>query len=212
MSRLLPNFILLALSFFAIGAANANDCDEKETGIYVRPSGSALTINEDPEICSLYEDVQFKILNKDISPSLFYRETEKYFPGSTIIQPGFGPKMYFPMDYDGDGIEEIFYFEYEDSSRRPGRIYIYLYETQADVDRDKAMGAYNMPWNPIRTGNLNLSKSKASFLGGFTQGVRLFHRNGKIYTYTRDGLFLLRPDQEQSRICQVNINPYLYPE
>lgn len=206
MIRCFSTFLIIATSLFWPKSAVACDCHEPGSGTYIQPSSSKLSVNNDPRICRLFEAAIKSAQDQKVSPNIFWRDYESFFSGSSVIQSGFGPKMYFNVDYDLDGIEEVFYFEYEDSSRRPGLISVYLYNSTADVEEDKRSGAANgAPYDPNRTGNLDLSRSQAQHLGTVAQFqlIRLFHLDGEIYAHTANGLFILKSGAEKTLLCKV---------
>lgn len=205
MIRCFSTFLIIVTSLFWTKSAAACDCHEPGSGTYIQPLSSKLGVNNDPRICQLFEVAMIGFQDANVSSNIYWRDYENLFPGSSVIQPGSRKKVYFNVDYDLDGTEEVFYFEYEDSSRRPGLKSVYLYNSTADVEEDKRSGAANgRPYDPNRTGNLDLSRSKAQHLGTFVQSqlIRLFHLDGEIYAHTASGLFILKPGVEQYLLCK----------
>lgn len=202
MTRLITLFISVTILILS-GQAISWACDEPGRGVYVKPLMSNLKINENPELCELF--LQATATLKSIGGSRYWREFEQHFPGSSVIKSGFGPKMYFTVDYDSDGIDEIFYFEYEDSSTRPGLKFVFLYETQSDLEEDEESGVITGMPQKNRTGSLDIKNSKAKFLGGFVQSelIHIFHLGGKIYAQDGWGLHILEPGFEKRLVCAL---------
>lgn len=201
MIRMTSFFISLSFLIWA-GQVQAIACDEPGIGVYVKPSLASLKINEDPKVCRLF--LQAEETLKSIGGPRYWREFEQHFTGSSVIQSGFGPKMYFTVDYDADGIDEVFYFEYEDSTTRPGLIFVFLYETQSDLEVDLESGAVSGMPQKNRTGSLDIKNSKAKYLGGFVQSelIHIFHLGEKIYAQDGKGLYILEPGSDRRPVCQ----------
>jgi len=147
----------------------------------------------EPEICSIFSvieadfEARFKVDKQTRVPTVWEIEThlQSAFPDTKYLNGGFGPKAYMPFDYDHDGHEEIFYFEYEDPSNRPGTKTIFLYETQAEIDADLAtLTEKGMQKRGTWSGTVHAIKGKAICIGTFTQWNNHIYRiNGELYLH-----------------------------
>ena len=184
-------FAFFALMGWACAPVTQDVLESSESGknaeLFI-PSPSA---SAELEICTFYRalhlDVEARLkLDPETRAKTVWEieaELQAVFPDAKYLASGFGSKAYVSFDYDHDGHEENFYFEYEDPSNRPGTKTIFLYESQTDIDADLAtLAEKGIQRRGAWSGNVHAIKGKAVRIGTFIQWNNHIYRiNGALY-------------------------------
>ena len=207
------------------------------------PFAPSLTLNENPEICSAFQGAWVDVYDssKKIDDSAV--DLKAAFPAANHISPtvndanaGVYQRSHVSLDYDGDGDEEIIYFE----SKEPKHLYwatgFYLYESLEDFESEPAerpqFGRFNN-WAVGADAFKNPKDSKAKLLAMYKdlQVAQIFQIDGKLYSqsevkgarrrpYRTFGtghnprnvtLDWLRPDHSPTPICKIDFTRAAVP-
>lgn len=183
-----------------------------------------LSVNESPEICLPYETAWRGLYNSEKGLSESWLNLKDTFPNANFIYPSDNNKTVpiyspssFPFDYDGDGENEVLYFENAELGWRHLGTGLYFYESQAifEAEGEKlSKASRGKRFSPI-SNNVDTQSKKLAFYPKL-RGPNVFQIDGRLYSQSdinsengilKSSIDWVRPGHEPTPICEVQLSP-----